>query len=318
MTELGTAQASSGEVDTGRLPIGEARDGTPIGLPVAVVNGAEDGQTLYIQAASDGDELNGVGVISRLVPRLDPAVLSGTILVVAVANYFGFQQAVHRNPLDDTKLNRAYPGDPDGSSSERIAHTTYQAASRADLVIDIHQGSTSRMIHETRVRCGRHHNLHQETLDLARTFDCGYILDQQGPEGQLARVLADDGIPAIDPELGGSVGWDPASIAIGVNGIENVLAGYGFVDGTIDVGPQVRIGGFDQYDAPVGGLVEYAVDLGARVDEDDPLFTITDLFGSTRETIVADQPGVFWRTRRLPQVATGEYVCSVGVDIDEV
>ncbi|MFW5903489.1 MAG: deacylase, partial [Halolamina sp.] len=31
----------------------------------------------------------------------------------------------------------------------------------------------------------------------------------------------------------------------------------------------------------------------------------------------AESSGVFWRTRRLPQVATGEYVCSLGTDLKD-
>jgi len=32
--------------------------------------------------------------------------------------------------------------------------------------------------------------------------------------------------------------------------------------------------------------------------------------------VTADTKGIFWRSRRLPQVATGEYVCSVATTID--
>ncbi|MFB6280512.1 MAG: deacylase, partial [Haloferacaceae archaeon] len=60
MTTVGTASAGPGEIATGRIEAGEARDGSAVGLPVAVVEGAEPGETLYLQAASDGDELNGV------------------------------------------------------------------------------------------------------------------------------------------------------------------------------------------------------------------------------------------------------------------
>ncbi|ERG89311.1 MAG: putative deacylase, partial [halophilic archaeon J07HX5] len=124
MMQLGTAEAAPGAIDTGRLRIGEARDGAPVGLPVAVINGADTGRTLYIQAASDGDELNGVGVVRQLVPQLDPADLSGTILMVGIANLFGYRVGEHRNPIDDTKLNRAYPGNKKGSTTERIAAAT--------------------------------------------------------------------------------------------------------------------------------------------------------------------------------------------------
>ncbi len=316
MTTLGTASAAPGEVDTGRLAVGEARDGTAVGLPCAVINGAADGRTLYVQAASDGDELNGVGVINRVVPRLDPADLSGTILVVGIVNYHAFQTAEHRNPIDDTKMNRAYPGDENGTSSERIAAATFDAATRADLALDLHQGSTSRMIDEVRVRCGRRHRLHDDCLALAKAFGCGYVLDQKGPDGQLARAAPDEGIPTIDPELGGSVGWDEESIRVGVRGVMNVLTHYGFLDGTVTTEPQIRASGFDQYGSPGGGLVTFLRELGEEVSRGDDLFEVTDAFGNVEHTVTADSPGVFWRARRLPQVAAGEYVCSVGTDID--
>jgi hypothetical protein len=318
MTTLGSASAAPGEIDTGRLEVGETRDGTPVGLPVAVVNGSREGKTLYLQAASDGDELNGVGVVQRLVPQLDPAELSGQILVVGIVNYHAFQVAEHRNPIDDTKMNRAYPGDENGTSSERIAAATFDAATRADLVVDLHQGSTSRMIDEVRVRCGRHHRLHSECLRLAKTFGCGYVLDQKGPDGQLARAGPDEGIPTIDPELGGCVGWDANSIQNGVRGVYNVLRGYGFLDGSVETERQTRAKGFDQYGSPAGGLVRFEANLGERVSAGDVLFEVTDVFGSLKARVTADSPGIFWRSRRLPQVATGEYVCSVGTDVDTI
>jgi predicted deacylase len=316
MTRLGTARATRGEMDTGRLEVGEGRDGSAVGLPVAVIEGEQEGKTLYIQAASDGDELNGVGVVRRLVPQLDPAELSGTILIVGIANYFAFQMGEHRNPVDDTKLNRTYPGDENGTSTERIAAATFEPATRADLVLDLHQGSTSRMINETRVRCGKRHRLHQECLELAKTFGCGHILDQKGPEGQLARAAPDNGVPTIDPELGGAVGLDEESVQIGVDGVFNVLKSYGFLPGSAHPNPQTRAKGFEQYGAPAGGFVDFAVELGERVSSGTTLFEVTDVFGQQKSEVTADSSGIFWRTRRLPQVATGEYVCSVGTDID--
>ena len=316
MRSLGTASAAPGEKDTGRLEVGRDRDGRPVTLPVAVINGQQAGKTVYIQAVSDGDELNGLGVVRRVAPQLDPTELSGTVLIVAIANYFGFQANEHRSPVDNTKLNRTYPGEPEGTSTERIANATFEAASEADLVVDLHQGSTSRMIEEVRVRCGRHHSLHEECLELAKVFDCGFVFDQKGPDGQLARAAPDEGIPTIDPELGGSVGLDPASVEAGVDGVFNVLEYYGLLPGRVRTRTQTRSTGFDQYGAPTGGLVDFEADLGQRVSVGETLYTVTDAFGATEATVTADSDGILWRTRRLPQVASGEYVCSVGVDID--
>jgi hypothetical protein len=172
------------------------------------------------------------------------------------------------------------------------------------------------MIEEVRVRCGSRHRLHEECLELAKVFGCGYVLDQRGPDGQLARAAPDEGVPTVDPELGGSVGWDERAIRKGVDGVFNVLRHYGFLEGQAATERQTRANGFEQYGAPAGGLVDVAVDLGERVSRGQTLFTVTDVFGSVKAEVTADSSGVFWRTRRLPQVATGEYVCSVGTDVD--
>jgi predicted deacylase len=105
-------------------------------------------------------------------------------------------------------------------------------------------------------------------------------------------------------------------VEAGVDGVFNVLEYYGLLPGRVRTRTQTRSTGFDQYGAPTGGLVDFEADLGQRVSVGETLYTVTDAFGATEATVTADSDGIFWRTRRLPQVASGEYVCSVGVDID--
>jgi uncharacterized protein len=312
--EFGTASASLGERSTGWLFIGEDRDGSTFELPVAIINGSKPGKTLYVQAANDGNELNGIGVINRIVPQINPEEIAGQLLFVGIVNYHGFHANKHRNPLDDWKINRVYPGDENGSPSERIAHKITNVIKDVDLILDLHQASTSRMIHEVRIRCGRRHRLHNECMELAKVFGCGHIYDQKGPMGQLARVGPNNGIPTVDPELGGSVGWDHESIRRGVCGIWNVLAYYGFTDQSFDINEQVCATNMDHYGSPSGGFVKYEKDLGDEVSVGDVLFRITSAFGEQKATVRADTDGIFWRTRRLPQVSSGEYVCSIGTN----
>jgi len=320
MTEFGTASAERGEIDTGVLHAGELRDGTEFGLPVAVINGADDGDTLYIQAASDGDELNGVGVVRELVRRLEPEELAGEILVVGVLNFHGFQVAEHKNPIDSGKLNRVFPGDPDGSSGERLAALVYEGGvKRADIGLDLHQGSTSRMIDEVRVRCGTGHKMHKDCVELARAFGTEYILDKKGPKGQLARAAPEDGVPVVDPELGGSVGWDEESVRKGVRGVKNVLSHYGFLERDKTVPrEQYRATDFEVVHSDRGGLVDTHVDLYDNVQGGDEIFEVTDVFGETKQVVEAPDDGVVWRTRRLPMVATGEYVMSIGTGVERL
>jgi predicted deacylase len=79
---------------------------------------------------------------------------------------------------------------------------------------------------------------------------------------------------------------------------------------------QTRAKRFDQYGASAGGVVEYRAELGGRVDAGDTLFVVTDAFGAVKDEVTADNSGILWRSRRLPQVAVGEYVCSVGTNVD--
>jgi Predicted deacylase len=105
-------------------------------------------------------------------------------------------------------------------------------------------------------------------------------------------------------------------VEAGVDGVFNVLEYYGLLPGRVRARTQTRSTGFDQYGAPTGGLVDFEADLGQRVSVGETLYTVTDAFGAAEATVTADSDGILWRTRRLPQVASGEYVCSVGVDID--
>ena len=62
----------------------------------------------------------------RLMPRLCvPACDAGT----------------RESPLDGVNMNRAFPGDPRGTITYRIAHfVTSEILGRADVVLDIHSG----------------------------------------------------------------------------------------------------------------------------------------------------------------------------------
>jgi len=314
--EIGSAKARPGEKAIGRLDIGELREGTGFGLPVAVINGAKKGPLLYIQAGSDGNELNGIGVVRELFPRLDPKKLRGAIFIVSPLNFHGFQQNSHYNPLDNKKTNRNFPGKKDGSITERLAYSVFCYVKMCDLAIDLHQGGTSVMIDEVRVRVASSHKLHSECMELAKVFGIPYILDKEGPEGQLARAAPDEGIPTIDPELGGCVGWDEDSIRKGVRGVFNVLYYYGFLNGDPVLPHEYTVvSDFRDIYADRGGLVQFAAELHDKVAQGAKLFSVTDMFGGVRQEVVSPVEGIVWRKRRLPMVATGERVCSLGIDI---
>ena len=310
-------EAAPGSRVDGHLPLGEMKDGTEIRVPVSLVNGADPGKTLYLQAVSDGDELNGLSVIRQVLRRLDPGRLSGRIIAVLIANVHAFHAEQSLSPIDGKKLNRCFPGRKDGTSSERIAHRLFRdAVKQADLCIDLHQGGVRPMIDEVRVRVDRRKRIHRSCLELARIFGTGYILDSKGPDGQLARCAPDEGIPTIDPELGGTHGWDPCSVQKGVTGVENVLKHFGFISGEPNIPErQIVVDGFLTLLSDRGGFVEYHASLYDHLQKGDPVADVTDAFGNVLERIVSPQEAIFWSSRLKPMVASGEGVATIGKNV---
>ena len=310
-------KAEPGSRCEGYLEVGELQDTTPVRLPVTLVNGAQPGLTIYLQSVSDGDELNGLAVIRRVLRRLDPAQLHGRVIAVPIVNVHAFHAGQASSPVDGKKMNRCFPGRRDGTSSERIAHRLFHGAVRqADYCIDLHQGGVRPMIDEVRVRVDRRKRIHKACMELARVFGIGYILDTRGPDGQLARTAPDEGIPTIDPELGGCHGWDELSIQKGVTGVENALKHYGFLEGSPRIPErQVVVEGFSTVLSSRGGIVEYRAALYDHLQKGDAVADITDAFGNVLETLTAPQESIVWSRTVRPMVASGESVGTLGKGI---
>ena len=310
-------RADPGRTARGYLDIAELRDGTPARLPVALVNGVQDGPTFYLQSISDGDELNGLAVIRQILKRLDPGALAGQVIAVPIVNVHAFQAHQAFSPIDGKKMNRCFPGRKDGTSSERIAHRLFQnAVLQAEFCVDLHQGGIRPMVDEVRVRVDRRKRIHRACLELAPIFGIGYILDSRGPDGQLARCAPDEGIPTIDPELGGCPGWDATSIKKGVTGVENLLKHYGLLKGEpILPEKQFVVDGFLSLLANRGGFVNYRARLYDHLRKGDAVADVTDPFGEGLETVVAPEESIFWSHTLRPAVATGECVGTLGKNV---
>jgi predicted deacylase len=312
--------AKSGTAAYGFLEVGEMQDGTAARLPVAIVNGAEDGPILYIQAASDGDELNGIAVIHHLLNTISPEELRGGIIAVPIVNIFAFHFKQSYSIADGRKMNRCFPGKKSGTSSERIAYKLFrEAVLQSQYCIDLHQGSVRPMVDSLNVRVSRRHRLHKKCMEMARVFGIGYILDERGPKGQLAQAAPDKGIPTIDPELGGCHGWDETSVQKGIKGVQNVLRYYGFLDGDPEIPEQqVVVRKFQGIENDRGGFIKYRAKMYDLLEYRDPVADICDAFGRTVETITAPRKGILWSVNLYPMVPSGSRIGTLGVDISYI
>lgn len=109
---------------------------------VTLVAGTEPGPVVSVVAGIHGAEASSIEAARRLSIRLDGRLQRGTVMIMAVANLASFfARSLYVNPLDQMNLNRTFPGRPDGTATERLAHALVQGlVAPADVVFDLHGG----------------------------------------------------------------------------------------------------------------------------------------------------------------------------------
>lgn len=124
------------------LPLGATSAWGETELQFGEVGGGGPG--VLITAGIHGDEGPWGGwAILKLLQRLDARDLRGFIRVVPLANPLAMQADKRNAPVDQLDLNRALPGDPTGSYTERVAHILAGVALEGiDAVIDLHGGGS--------------------------------------------------------------------------------------------------------------------------------------------------------------------------------
>lgn len=315
--KIGEIEAAPGRSSRGYVKLGERTDHQDFHIPVIIINGKREGPVVYIQAASDGNELNGVAVLHRIIRMLDPEDLAGSVIAVPTVNIHALNARQAVSPVDNKKMNRCFPGKRKGSSSERIASFLFNnAVVHADYCIDLHQRHVDPMIDKCVVRVTARERAGRASLEMARVFGIGYILHEKGYEGQLARSAPKIGIPTIDPELGGSRGWDDVSVQKGIRGVLNVLKHYGLIKGKPEIpGRQIVARAVKPVFADSGGFLLLEKKLYERVKKGEAVAKILDPFGDTVEEIASPAEGILWAHTPHPVAVTGEHVVSVGTSL---
>lgn len=223
--EIADQKVAAGTAKSIKLPAARLYTDTPMDLHVEVFHGLKDGPTLLVCAALHGDELNGIDICRRLIKKINPKRLTGTLLVVPIVNMFGFIQQTRYLP-DRRDLNRCFPGSQRGALGSRLANLFYTTLmQRATHIIDLHTGA----IHRGNLPQVRTDVQDQVALKMAEEFHAPVILHAKEREGSLRSAASELGIPSILYEAGEALRFDEASIRTGLNGILNVMKYLGMV-----------------------------------------------------------------------------------------
>lgn len=140
LMRLSDLKAGSGVKQTLPLPVT-----SPFPIEMTVVCGCRPGKTLVVTAGVHGCEYVGIEALNRLKQELDPAALSGRVILLPLVNPEGFYQGSKQTiPTDGKNLNRMFPGKSDGTFSSRLARVLEETLyPEADFLMDLHGGDVN-------------------------------------------------------------------------------------------------------------------------------------------------------------------------------
>jgi N-alpha-acetyl-L-2,4-diaminobutyrate deacetylase len=271
--ELDARGASHGFL---RLPY--SRDDSAWGsvmIPIAVIRGG-DGPTALLTGANHGDEYEGPIALFDLARRLDPAELTGTVIIVPALNLPAFRVGTRTSPIDRGNLNRSFPGSPTGSVTQKIAdYVTRVLLPRADIVLDFHSGGRTLDF----LPFAAAHRLPDKVKEsrakaAVEAFAAPFSMQMLEIDsvGMFDTTAEDAGKTFVTTELGGGGTARAETVAIARRGVRNLLVHAGILRAVPVPAPTRWL------DMPSGdcftfaedaGLLEPLVDLGAQVAAGD-------------------------------------------------
>jgi predicted deacylase len=281
----------------------------------------ETGPRLLVTGGVHGDEFEPILAIRRLFLHFEEEPLRcGSVTFVPVANEGAYFRG-HRCAEDGRDLARTFPGRPDGSPTEVVAHALASLIASADYYIDLHTGGTElavlplagySMVSDAAVL--------ETQRRMARAFNLPFIWGTSAElEGRSLSVARDAGVPAIYAEYLGSATCSQAGVEAYVEGVLNVMAEIGLIEREAPASRVEQViedtrpgSGHMQvcHPAPRDGYFEPAFSLGERVEKGQPLGQVHDFFGEESLPVPAEESGRLIVLRTFPRVRKGD---SVGV-----
>jgi uncharacterized protein len=292
--------------------------------PCYEASGSTDGPRLCILAGVHGCEYSGIAAVGRFMRSLDTAPLTGSIVAVPVVSPAMFAgRAAFVSPADGKNPNRCFPGNPDGTYSEQLAHHIFtELIEPSDALVDVHGGDL--------VEALEPFALYDESpvADRAREMAVAYGLpyvvcpepDGTTIGGTTSDAAARAGIPGITPEAGGCGLLEEEAIEAHVRGLGNVLRALGMLPGDPEPPerPQRLVRRFIWLRAKAAGWWQPDVRPGESVAAGARLGAVCDMFGEELEVVSAPEAGVPLFVTSSPAVADDGILLGLGAGISEL
>ena len=326
MGSIGEWLAGTGAARTsGRLAVGSMASGALVALPWVGVRGAKPGRTLWLHGQVHGDEINGIVAALQFARGLDPATMSGHVIVTPTGNPQALDARRKRNPYDELDLDQSYPGSASGLITERVAHALMsEVRGVADVLINLH--TMNPLFDAPPYTVYKHHpesDITEEQLLAAMACFHPNLACRQdvGGKGELPGNIAGAldyqclaaGTLAFMLELGSGSRLQPANVAQAEAGFLALAQQLGILPGPQAAGPSrmrtvSRRGWITARD---GGLFVPRCRAGDLVKKGEVIGDLLGLDGSATPVPAFEHDGILIGLRSDPVVHTGERLAFV-------
>src|SRR5213596_668382 len=287
---VGTATATRGQKATGTIEVPAGSDAA-LSIPVAVFHGARPGPVLAIVAGSHGTEYTSIIALEKMIGMLNPAEISGTVIIVPLINLQSFEQKVpHLNPVDKKSMNRWYPGKMDGTQADRASFLiTKQVVEQCDHLIDLHGGDLDESLRPysywTKTGNERQDQVSREML-LAFGLDHIIISADRPKDPAASRYLENTattrGKPSITVEAGHAGTVEPEDVDALVNGTIGVMHFLKMLPGAaVPVEHPVWIEKMESVTSDQSGIFYPVVRRCTYIEKGMRIGYVTDYYGKT-------------------------------------
>ena len=319
---VGTATASAGQKATGYLQVPAGVDAAT-DIPVIVVNGAMPGPVLALVSGAHGTEYSSIIALEKLIPKLDPAELSGTVVLLPLINIPSFLQKVpHVNPVDKKSMNRYYPGRLDGTQTDRVLYfITKQVVDRCDYLIDYHGGDLDESLRPY-AYWGPTGKAEQDRVSkqmvLAFGLDHIIIWHERPTDPAASRYLDKTaslrGKPSIVVEAGHAGTTETDDIALLVNGTTSTMRALKMLPGEPHTTENpVWLDKIVDIESDLEGIFYPLVTRGTYAQEGMKVGYVTDYFGKIIFEARAPVSGIILHINAVPSLTKGDNIANIGV-----
>ncbi|WP_350291770.1 succinylglutamate desuccinylase/aspartoacylase family protein [uncultured Croceitalea sp.] len=288
-------------------------------LPVSIVKGKKEGPTFTIVAGVHGFEYPPIIATQQLMQEINIDSLTGTLVFIPIASRGSFyNRTPFKNPEDGVNLNGAFPGNKDGSITQKTANIiTKHIIPVSDVFLDIHCGDAPEDLLPFICYYNNRSKPEQTQLakELSETSGFGYVvsypytISDEEPAKYMFKQAVQDGKTALSIESGKLGNVQEESVALIKKGVYSMLAEmkmYGKpvkpTKTPIRLNDQVYIKSNKQ------GIFYSSYNAGDTVQKGDVVGYTTDEFGVLIEEYKASKTGIILYMLATPPINKGDTV----------